>query len=185
MNANIDPPGHSTAKRVTTTLYRNRKVRIAGLAAVASIGIAMTRSSDTPRTVDYAATIGESITTAAGIPDALADVLSRSCFDCHSGTPASRWYTRVPPFSMIMARAANEGRKAVDFSRWTGYSTEQQRAVLSASCSDATRGTMPVKAYLRVRSEARLSADDIRTICSTTETATEPATVRTAPRGDR
>ena len=101
-----------------------------------------------------------------GMTSALAAVLNRSCGDCHSNTMVPGWYTRVPPFSTVMARAAKEGRKAVNFSEWTGYSPEQQRAFLLASCEDATLGKMPMKSYLRFRGDARLSAHDVETICS-------------------
>jgi hypothetical protein len=109
-----------------------------------------------------------SIQAQPGTPTALAEILVRSCGDCHSNAIAPRWYTKVPPFSAIMARAASEGRKAVDFSRWASYPTEQQRANLLASCDDVKRGTMPVSAYVRFRPDARLSGRDIETICSAT-----------------
>jgi hypothetical protein len=106
-----------------------------------------------------------SIAAQPGTSAALASVLTRSCGDCHSQTMATRWYTRTPPFSALMARSAREGRKALDFSQWSRYSGEQQRTLLLASCSDAMTGKMPMEAYLRFRSDARLSASDIRTIC--------------------
>ena len=97
---------------------------------------------------------------------ALAAVLNRSCGDCHSNTMQPGWYTRVPPFSTLMARGAKEGRKAVNFSEWTSYSPEQQRTLLLASCKDATLGKMPMKSYVRLRADAQLSAPDVETICS-------------------
>ena len=107
-----------------------------------------------------------SIQAQPGTSTALAAVLTRSCGDCHSNTMVSRWYTKVPPFSAMMARGAREGRKVLDFSEWTRYTPEQQRALLIASCAAATAGTMPMKAYLRFRGDARLSREGIATICS-------------------
>lgn len=106
-----------------------------------------------------------SIQAAPSTSSALAAVLDRSCGDCHSNTMTPRWYTRVPPFSALMARAATEGRKAINFSEWTGYSLEQQQAVMLASCTDATRGKMPMKAYTKFRRDAELSPQDVETIC--------------------
>ena len=116
-----------------------------------------------------------------GTSAALAAVLDRSCGDCHSNTMAPRWYTRVPPFSALMARAANEGRRAVNFSEWTRYTREQQQALLLASCADATRGTMPVKLYIRFRSDARLSGGDVETICSAAQRVAPKATTAASP----
>ena len=107
-----------------------------------------------------------------GTSSALAAVLDRACGDCHSNTMVSRWYTRVPPLSTLMARGAREGRNAVNFSEWTGYSPGQQRDLLSASCAAVTRGTMPVKAYLSFRPDARLSTNDLATICAAARDST-------------
>jgi hypothetical protein len=57
------------------------------------------------------------------------------------------------------------GRRAVNFSEWTAYSPEKQRMLLAASCDDATSGKMP-GIYTLLRSETRLSAQDVETICA-------------------
>ena len=141
------------------------------LAAVAAAQVVRPDDEEQPTDSSH------SIQTQPGIPNALAAVLTRSCGDCHSNTMVSGWYTRVPPFSTLMARGAREGRKAVNFSEWTGYPPEQQRAFLLASCTDATQGKMPMKAYLRFRRDAELSAQDVETICSAArEAGPAPAT---------
>jgi hypothetical protein len=92
-------------------------------------------------------------------------VLDRACGECHSNAMSSRWYTKIAPFSLLIARGAREGRMAVNFSEWTAYSPEQQRALLAASCLDARAARMPMPTYLRFRPDARLSSRDIDTIC--------------------
>ena len=150
---------------------------------VAAVAAQAVRPEEANRPTDPNHTIQAQL----GTSSALAAVLNRSCGDCHSNTMVSRWYTRVPPFSMLMARGASEGRQAIDFSRWSSYSPEDQQASLRASCRDVRRGTMPMKAYLRLRHDARLSTQDIETICSAArQVETTPATIatrqpRTAP----
>jgi hypothetical protein len=100
----------------------------------------------------------------AGSPG-LDSVLVRACGDCHSNSMSSGWYTRVPPFSSVIARGAREGRRAVNFAEWSAYSPDQRRAFLVASCADATSGKMPMPAYLRLRPDAKLSARDVETLC--------------------
>lgn len=107
-----------------------------------------------------------SIQAQSGTSPALAAVLTRACGDCHSNSIVSRWYTRAPLFSTIMSRGASKGRKAVNFAAWTSYTPEQQAALLQASCTDAKTGKMPMSAYVRLRGEARLSAEDVETICA-------------------
>ncbi len=101
----------------------------------------------------------------AATPKALVDVLDRACIDCHSNAITPAWYATVAPVSWVMARGAREGRKAVNFSEWSAYPPEQQRALLRSSCADASSGKMPGSAYVMLRPVARLSAKDIATIC--------------------
>lgn len=100
---------------------------------------------------------------------ALASVLSRSCGDCHSNATAWSawpWYARVAPLSWVLARGVGEGRKAVDFSGWSGYTPQQRRALLALSCRDASAGKMPMSAYMLLKPDAKLSPGDVATICA-------------------
>jgi hypothetical protein len=92
-------------------------------------------------------------------------VLDRSCSDCHSNSTVWPWYTNVAPFSWLMAYGVNEGRKAVNFSDWAGYSPVQQRKLLIESCQDVRSSKMPGP-YSALRPETRLSSEDIDLICS-------------------
>ena len=118
-----------------------------------------------PERVDLKTDSTHTIQASLAPSSALGPVLDRACGDCHSNTMSSRWYARVTPFSFLIARGAREGRKAVNFSEWTSYTPEQQRAFLLASCTDATTGKMPMSAYLRFRPDASLSTRDIDVIC--------------------
>ena len=110
---------------------------------------------------DTSRTIQAQVGTASG----LAAVLDRSCRDCHSNNTVWPSYAQVAPLSWVMARAVAEGRKAVNFSEWTGYPPEAQRRLLSASCRDVSSGKMP-GVYTVVRSETKLSPEDVETICT-------------------
>ena len=105
-----------------------------------------------------------------GAQSGLATVVNRSCDDCHSNATVWARYSGMAPVSWLIVRGVNEGRKALNFSEWTAYSPEQRQRFLAASCRDATNGTMPVRAFLMFRPEARLSAADVQTICSATTT---------------
>jgi Haem-binding domain len=108
---------------------------------------------------------GRTIQAAVGTPSALPGVLDRACGDCHSNNTVQAWYTEVAPLSWLMARSVAEGRKAVNFSEWAGYQPDVQRTLLSVSCDDATSGKMPGP-YTLFRPEAKLSPQDIETICA-------------------
>jgi len=119
--------------------------------------------------IDPSRTIQAHVRPASG----LGPVLDRSCGDCHSNATAwSSWYTQVAPLSWLMAHEVAQGRKAVNFSEWGAYPPEQQRLLLSVSCDDAKSGKMPGP-YTFFKPDARLSAEEIETICKAAR-QTEP-----------
>jgi hypothetical protein len=105
------------------------------------------------------------IQTQLGTASAMPAILDRACGDCHSNSTVWPWYTEVAPVSWLMAYGVKEGRRAVNFSEWAAYPAERQRQLLVASCRDVSVGTMPGSAWIRLHPEARLSAQDIETIC--------------------
>ncbi len=126
--------------------------------------------------IDPSRTIQAHVGTASG----LVAVLDRSCRDCHSNATVWPWYTEIAPLSWLMASGVSEGRKAVNFSEWGSYSTEQQRMLLTLSCQDATDGRMPGP-YAWVRPETRLSPQDIQTICAAARQVEAPRVVEAQP----
>jgi heme-binding protein len=122
----------------------------------------------------------------SGATSGLVAVLDRSCSECHSNdNTAESWYTKIAPLSWLMASGVTEGRKAVNFSEWSGYSPQQQRDLLAASCQDASEGKMPGRPYTLLRPEARLSATDIETICAAARRTEANAATETGPQSRR
>ena len=102
---------------------------------------------------------------------ALVAVLDRACGDCHSNATVWARYTQVAPLSWVIVRGVTEARKVLNFSEWGAYSPNDQRDLLHASCRDATDGSMPMRPYLALRPEARLSPQDVQTICEASRQA--------------
>ena len=57
-------------------------------------------------------------------PAAVAAVLHRACFDCHSNDTAWPWYGSVAPLSWLLVRDVNEGRRRLNFSDWADYASD-------------------------------------------------------------
>jgi len=66
-----------------------------------------------------------------------------------------------------------QGRKAVNFSEWTTYPPDQQQKLLVQSCQDASAGKMPGRPYTLLRPDARLSNEDVATICAASQSSLE------------
>jgi hypothetical protein len=116
--------------------------------------------------IDLSRTIQAHLETTSVLPA----ILNRACSDCHSNATVWPWYSEIAPLSWLMARAVSEGRKAVNFSEWAGYSPNQQRALLTASCDAASTGRMP-GVWTRLRPDTRLSHEDVETICTASRRA--------------
>lgn len=140
---------------------RKRTVVVLGALAALFASAQLVQPRPAKLTTDPRHTIQANLAASGG----LGRVVDRACGECHSNTMSSRWYTRVAPFSFLIERGAREGRNAINFSEWSAYSPEQQRAFLIASCASATAGRMPVPAYVRFRPDAKLSPRDVETIC--------------------
>jgi hypothetical protein len=126
-----------------------------------------------PERANPATDANHTIQAEAGTASGLAAVLDRSCRDCHSNETVWPWYTQIAPVSWLMAYGVTAGRKAVNFSEWTSYSPQLQRALLSASCQDASTGKMP-GAYTLLHPEMRLSTHDTETICAAAQLGGRP-----------
>ena len=151
-----------------------RRLKLAGIVFIVVFAVAQfvrPQRGDPP--TDEARTIQAHM----GTTSPLVAVLDRSCGDCHSNHAAWPWYAQVAPMSWLMTSAVTEGRKAVNFSEWGTYPPSAQRALLSASCQDATDGRMP-GLYAMLRPETRLSTRDIETICSAARQAASHAADR-------
>lgn len=88
-------------------------------------------------------------------------ILQRACYDCHSNQTVWPWYSRIAPFSWLVARDVHEGRKELNLSTWNQYTTKQQLKKLKESWDEVAEGEMPPWLYLPPHPDARLSAEDL------------------------
>jgi hypothetical protein len=99
-------------------------------------------------------------------PKAVAVVLDRSCRDCHTNRTDWPWYSRVAPASILVAQDVKKGRAHLNFSEWRGLPSEITALKMSDVCTEVTRGEMPLWYYLPAHPHAKLSPEDVKTLCS-------------------
>jgi len=87
-------------------------------------------------------------------------VLRRACYDCHSNEANWPWYSYVAPISWLIAEHVKEGREHLNFSTWNEYEIEEIREKLREIWEEVEEGNMPLRQYLWLHSEARLSDQD-------------------------
>jgi hypothetical protein len=114
---------------------------------------------------------------AADAPLAIGDpaveaVLRRACFDCHSNETRWPWYSAVAPSSWLVVRDVNKGRDEMNFSSWKDPKGELRAEI----CEKVREGEMPMKIYLPLHAEARLTEQDKALLCAWADrSATAPA----------
>jgi hypothetical protein len=109
-----------------------------------------------------------SLERSAPVPARVKAILDRSCKDCHSNE--TRWpgYGYVAPMSWLLVRDVNEGRDHLNFSEWGAIHAGSQRDSLIEMCRQVRRGNMPLKTYTWIHSSAKLTTDDVKTLCEWT-----------------
>jgi hypothetical protein len=101
-------------------------------------------------------------------PSAIADILRRGCYDCHSNSINWPWYAHVWPLSSKIGHDVAEGRRVLNFSEWTRATKDDkglEARTLATSCSLMQAGMMPPPYYLYVHAGSRLSNNDVHRFC--------------------
>jgi cytochrome c551/c552 len=96
----------------------------------------------------------------AEAPPAVASILRRACYDCHSNETVWPGYSRVAPVSWLVAHDVREGRRQLDFSTWNRYDAVTRRRKLDRAAEEVADGDMPPVYYVWMHPEARLSDAD-------------------------
>jgi hypothetical protein len=114
---------------------------------------------------------------------AVAAILQRSCYDCHSNRTVWPWYSKVAPVAWLISNDVTEGRNEVNFSDWAQYNPKRAARKLQEICEQVERGDMPLWYYRPMHRGTTLSAIDKDAICAWTkaERATLGAVAAPAP----
>src|SRR5215469_9669745 len=93
-------------------------------------------------------------------PPEIHDTLRRSCYDCHSNQTQWPWYTNVAPFSWVVARDIEVGRRQLNFSEWGTYYPGTRRRKLQWMGRALEQKVMPPPLYQLIHPASRLSPQD-------------------------
>ena len=99
------------------------------------------------------------------VPANVAQVLKRSCNDCHSNQTVYPWYASITPFSYLLQNHIDEGRSKLNFSVWNTYDAKRKARKLDQICDQVIGGEMPLNQYLWIHRDAKLSDEDKRLLC--------------------
>lgn len=103
------------------------------------------------------------------VPENIQQTLARSCNDCHTNNTDWRWYSNIAPVSWQMIDHVKDGRQKLNLSVWGTYETRRKRKKLDEICEQITYKEMPLDQYVWVHREAKLSDEEIKSICDWTQ----------------
>jgi hypothetical protein len=107
----------------------------------------------------------ETLEATTDIPDNVAQILRRSCNDCHSNQTIYPWYSNLTPFSWLLKNHIDEGRAELNFSVWNTYDAKKKARKLDEICDQVISGEMPHSQYLWIHRDAILSDEDKKLLC--------------------
>jgi Asp-tRNA(Asn)/Glu-tRNA(Gln) amidotransferase A subunit family amidase len=135
-----------------------------GIAAFAAVG----GSLIPPFAAPGISGAGQEILGHAHVDPATLAILQRACLNCHSEATEWPWYSRVAPVSWLIAHDVQEARSNKNLSHWQDYSVDERLRLLSAIGSAVKNREMPVRRYVLLHPEARLSDAERQQIYSWT-----------------
>jgi hypothetical protein len=102
-----------------------------------------------------------SLTSSGTVPGPVLEQLRTSCYDCHSNQTHLPWYSRIAPFSWMLADHIIDGRASLNFSEWESYSRREKLGQLESISDVVESGEMPLKSYLLIHRDAKLDEEKI------------------------
>ena len=100
------------------------------------------------------------------VPDTLAFLLENSCYDCHSNRTNYPWYSRISPVSWFMEMHVRDGKEKLNLSTFGNLEKNRKIGAIADICDELEEDKMPLKSYLFMHSEARLTQQEREEICN-------------------
>ena len=134
---------------------RKRWLQVVGAVIVLFLGVQLVPSpaADNPPVEEEVAA-----------PEDVVRILRQSCYDCHSHETAWPWYAQVAPAKWLVREHVDDARSELNFSAWNRYDAEERAHKWEEVAEEVEEGEMPLRSYLIVHRNARLSDDDYRTL---------------------
>ncbi len=112
---------------------------------------------------------GVSLEALAKPPEEVVRILRDSCHDCHTSQTRWPWYSHLPLIGAELEKHVRDGRTQLDLSDWQSHIDASEREdKLESMCIQAKARKMPMPQYLILHPGARMSEDDIETLCKWT-----------------
>ncbi len=107
------------------------------------------------------------------LPADIRQLLTKSCYDCHSNQTVYPWYSFIAPMSWLVAKDTRDGREKLNFSEWGSLKKRSKIKSLSEIAEEIESGNMPFPAYLIIHQDAKLDKNDKENLIKWTDQLAE------------
>ena len=91
------------------------------------------------------------------IPDSVAQVLQKACYDCHSDNTRYPWYNNIQPVAWWLNDHITDGKKELNFSEYGKRTLPKQAKKLKKIAKEIQEGDMPLSSYTLIHKDAVLT----------------------------
>lgn len=98
------------------------------------------------------------------LPDSIENLLSTTCYDCHSNNTDYPFVINIQPFGWYMESKVTKGKKHLNFSEFGNYKKEEAIEKLEDIDLAMQNNRMPLQAYRWYNSESNLTDEQRATI---------------------
>lgn len=98
------------------------------------------------------------------VPQNVAVILERACYNCHSNESNLKWYDKIAPISWKVKEDVYRAREVMNFSEFGNLSKAEYKGTMWAILNMVKSGRMPLKSYVAVHPEAKVTEAEVTTI---------------------
>lgn len=99
----------------------------------------------------------------------LADLIRNACYDCHSNQTVYPWYNRISPVSLYLHKHIKKGKEDLNFSEYGLLDKADKIGTFADFYDVLDAGTMPLQSYILIHKNARLTQEEIESLCNWSE----------------
>ena len=90
----------------------------------------------------------DDITYSLPVNDEVKNILSKSCFDCHSNHTNHMWYENIQPLGWWISKHITDGKKEINFSEFNTYKPKRKAHKFKEIVEMVEEDEMPLPSYL-------------------------------------
>lgn len=110
----------------------------------------------------------EALESMVTVPPDVQIILGKACNDCHTNKTIYPWYSYIQPNGWFLKSHIEDGRRHLNFSKFSTYDANKQSKKLEEICEEVTAGTMPLPSYTWIHRDAVLSDTEKKALCDWT-----------------